>query len=309
MAMSTRIVEGRTSSQPSPARFAPEAYSKTWALLLLASDVVLFNLALWLGLLIGFHKWSTPHIITHLVIAEFVYVLLWVFIFARLGLYQRTYALSMKDELYYTITALTLGVIPQFIVFTIFPGISTSRIALSLALVLSIVLVGSMRTLLHHARHSVRFRTNRRIALVGQSDRVQQVAENLDISERCSLLLITVDDMDQAYDSELALAQGTQDREWFNQSLSWGCDTVILTEIVPPRLMTQLLELAARHGVKLAFAPPRITRYAYSLSLQSDGRQALIVPSRLSACTPRAQLFKRLMDITLVSVALLLFVP
>ncbi|HEV7180700.1 MAG TPA: exopolysaccharide biosynthesis polyprenyl glycosylphosphotransferase, partial [Candidatus Baltobacteraceae bacterium] len=97
--------------------------------------------------------------------------------------------------------------------------------------------------------------------------------------------------------------------EWFRHAREWGCDILILTEIVPPHLVAHLLEVAARDRIQLAFAPPRITRFAYDLTLSTDGRQALIVPARLRSCTPRAQLFKRMMDTVLAGIALLIFAP
>ena len=74
-----------------------------------------------LGALIGFHHWDSPRILSHLLVAELLYVVLWVLIFDRLGLYRRTFALSMKDELYYTAAALILGTIPQLVLFTVYP--------------------------------------------------------------------------------------------------------------------------------------------------------------------------------------------
>jgi exopolysaccharide biosynthesis polyprenyl glycosylphosphotransferase len=83
----------------------------------------------------------------------------------------------------------------------------------------------------------------------------------------------------------------------------------MLTEMIPPHVLCHILEAAAREHIQLCFAPPSVTRYAYDLSLQTDGRQVLIVPSRLRACTPRAQLLKRMIDVVLASVALAIFAP
>ena len=61
--------------------------------------------------------------------------------------------------------------------------------------------------------------------------------------------------------------------------------------------------------ISLAFAPPKVIRYCYDMSLRTDGKQVLIVPARLRACSPRAQLVKRLTDIFFACVALLIFAP
>lgn len=308
--MSTRIVERPIPLRAPALRHAPKAHPSSWTIFLVATDVVLFAVACGLGALIGFHHWESRRIVGHLLIADACYVGLWMLIFDRLGLYRRTFALSIKDELYYTVAALILGTIPQLLLFTIYPGISTSRIALLYALLFSIVLVGTSRATLHRIRQSQWFKSRRRISIVGTSERVAQVIESLDLADGSQAQLIVVDDItetigriDLMRDADLAGI------EWFDQARSWGCDSLILTEIIPPHVLCHVLEAAAREHIRLSFAPPRIKRYAYELTLQTDGRQVLIVPARLRACTPRAQLVKRTMDFAFACVALLLFAP
>lgn len=306
--MSTRIVERAPALPQRPATRTLDAYPATWTAVLLVCDVILFVIASELGALIGFHHWDKARLVQHLLIEQSIFVFVWVLVFFRLGLYRRTFALSKKDEFYYTVAALSLGTIPQLVFFTIYPGISPSRIALSFALLFSIILVGSTRTFLHGIRESQRFQRHRRVAVVGEAERIMQAAGSLNLD--CETLLVAVDDMDGSI-ADVGLARDTdiERMDWFRQAHEWACDTIILTEIVPPSVMTHLLELAARSQIQVAFAPPRIMQYAYSLSLQTNGRQALIVPSRLSACTPRAQLFKRIMDIALGGIAIVLFAP
>ncbi|MEO9170764.1 MAG: sugar transferase [Candidatus Baltobacteraceae bacterium] len=308
--MSTRILERPAQVKTSTAKAAPKAHSARWILLLLVTDVVLFLVASGLGALIGFHHWESRRIVGHLLIAEGLFLALWVVLFDRLGLYRRTYALSMKDELYYTVTALILGTIPQLVLFTIYPGISTSRLALLYALGLSIVLVGTARAILHGIRKHKRWNGSRRTSIVGTTERVSRVLESLELHDESETLLIVVDDIDETIAQiDLSRDANLEGIEWFDRARTWGCDILILTEILPPHLVAHLLEVSARERIQLAFAPPRITRFAYDLSLSTDGRQALIIPARLRSCTPRAQLFKRLIDMTFATVALLLFAP
>lgn len=289
---------------------ATAPYPASWTVVLLATDIVLFVVASELGALIGFHHWDKPRLVQHLVIEQAIFVAMWLLVFYRLGLYRRTYALSKKDEFYYTVAALCLGTIPQLIFFTIYPGISPSRIALSFALLFSIMFVGSTRTLLHGMRDDGRFRRHRRIAIVGDPERVTQAEASLEVAEDCRAILIAVDDLDGSIArSHIQCAEDIERMDWFLRAREWDCDTIILTEIVAPALMMHLIAAAGRYQIELAFAPPRIMRYAYTLSLHTSGRQALIVPAPLSACTPRAQLFKRMMDVTLASLAVLLFAP
>ncbi len=284
-----RVVERPTQRKTPTVRKAPAAHTAPWIAVLLATDVMLFIIASTLGALIGFHHWESSRIVGHLLIAEAIFVAFWVLIFDRLGLYRRTYALSMKDELYYTVTALILGTIPQLVLFTIFPEISTSRLALIYALGFSIVLVGTSRALLHRLRKSERFMGNRRTCIVGQADRVSSVMDSLDPQDESATLLIAVDDIDDTI-ANIDLSRGADlsSIEWFRRARECECDVLILTEIIPPRIVGPLLEVAARERIELAFAPPRITRFAYELSLHTQGHQALIVPARLPSCTPRA---------------------
>ncbi|MBV8117796.1 MAG: sugar transferase [Candidatus Eremiobacteraeota bacterium] len=269
-----------------------------------------FIIASALGALIGFHHWESQRIVGHLLVADAIFVALWVLLFDRLGLYRRTYALSMKDELYYTVAALILGTIPQLTLFTLYPEISTSRLALVFALGFSVVLVGGSRASLHHLRMQGRFGARRRTSIVGTIDRVRAVAESMDLPQDGDTLLLAVDDLDETLAGLAACERVDLDSiDWFARARTWGCDSLILTEIVPPQVIGGLLDAAAGDHISVAFAPPRITRFGYELSLQTSGHQALIVPARLAACTPRARLVKRFIDIVFGTIALIVFAP
>jgi exopolysaccharide biosynthesis polyprenyl glycosylphosphotransferase len=308
--MSARIFERPAQLAKTTIRRVPKAYPIRWTIILMVADVVLFVVASGLGALIGFHHWNSPRILSHLLVAEALYVALWVLIFDRLGLYRRTCALSMKDELYCTVAALILGTIPQLVLFTLYPEISTSRVALLYALLFSIVLVGTSRAAFHHLRQSSRLRGSRRISVVGSAESVADVLESLELGDDSQAQTIIVEDLAQAFGAiDLTRDADLANVEWFDRARAWGCETLILTEMIPPHLLCHMLEAASRVNIGICFAPPRITRYAYDLSLQTDGRQVLIVPSRLRACTPRAQLLKRLMDVALACIALAIFAP
>ena len=308
--MSTRIVERPVPRPRPPVSAAPKKHPASWVAILLISDVVLFVLGSALGALVGFHHWESPRIVSHLLIADAIFVALWILVFDRLGLYRRTYALTMKDELYYTVAALCLGTIPQFVLFTLYPYISTSRIALAYALGFSIVLVGSARAVLHHARNGRRFNQHRRTTIVGTAERIAAAAESLDVASNLETQLVAVDDIDASLEKiDLTRDARLESIDWFTRARAWGSQQLILTEIVPPGALAHLLEAAARERMQIAFACPRITRYAYDFSIASDGHQVLIVPERLRSCTPRAQLVKRLTDTVLATIALLVFSP
>lgn len=245
-----------------------------------------------------------------LLVGDAIYVALWVVLFERLGLYRRTPSLTMKDELYFTVTALTIGVVPQLLLFTFVPAISTSRIVLLYSLAFSIVAVGSMRMVLHEVRKLPRFRQHRRVAIVGRRARVRAVADSLALPAYVEVLPIEVDDIDER-PTEIDLSQDPDldSVAWLHRARAWRCDTLVLTEMPPTRLIPHMLEMASREQFHVAFAPPRIQCHSYSLSLRVLGHQALIVPSRLSACTERARSMKRICDIAVALVALAIFSP
>jgi exopolysaccharide biosynthesis polyprenyl glycosylphosphotransferase len=305
--MATRILERPRRARKSVSGGAPQPYPVKWVAILLATDVTLFIVASGLGALIGFHQWSSRHSVGDLLIADVLFVCLWLLVFDRLGLYRRTYALSMKDELYYTVAALMLGTLPQMVLLTIYPA---SRVALFFALLFSIVMVGFTRAALHGVRQRQWVGSPRKVSIVGTAENVERVAESLELAADAETLLIVIDDSHEAMESiDLSRDPNLRQIEWFNQAREWGCESLILTEMVPPHHLASILEVAAAERIRLAFAPPKVTRYCYDLTIQTHGRQVLIVPARLRACTPRAQLIKRLADIVLTCLALLVFAP
>lgn len=308
--MSIRIVE-RAPQLPNPtARRVSGSYPAHWVALLLATDLVLFIVAWALGALIGFHSWPTPRAFSNLLIIGSLSICLWLLVFDRLGLYRKTFALSMKDELYYTAAALFLGIIPQFVLFSVYPGISTSRIGLAFTLLFSVIFIGSSRSALHRARQQQWRASPRRIAIVGRAEHIEDVVQSLELGETSDTLLIAVDDIQEVVaDIDLSRDPKLQRIDWFNRARVWGCDVLMLTEMIPPNLLAHIMEVAAKEHMRLAFAPPKVVRQSYDLVLKTDGRQVLIVPGRLRACLPRAQLLKRSMDLCFGCLALALFSP
>ena len=308
--MATRVIEPLPRSTTPAVKRPTERYSRSWVTVLLLADFTMFLTASYIGSRIGFHYWYWPRALERHLIAQGVSILLWLLVFWQLGLYRRTYALSIKDELYYTIAALGIGSLPQLILFTIFPGISTSRLALAISLGVSVVLVGGARACLHAIRTSPHFRTHRRVAVVGSGERLAAAAQTLDLSEASDVLFIAVDDIDGSIAQvDLTRDADLESVDWFREARLWGCDALFLTEMVPPQIMPHLLQSTVRHQIAFAFAPPRIKCHSFSLSLQTNGQQALIVPQQLRACTPRAQLFKRILDVVLSAIALIVILP
>ena len=304
--MSTRIVQpARIATAPLVHR-APLTYSIGWSVALVACDVAMFLVSSYLAALVGlvgFHHWASPFLAKRLIVAQGIYVCAWLLIFERLGLYRRSFALSVKDELYYTSAALALGTLPQLMLFTIVPAISTSRTVIALSLPFSIVLVGLTRATAHKIRHSAVLHRRRRVVVAGRADRAAAAYAALALDASQDALVLAVDDVDTATETD------PNRLDWFREACRWGADTLILTEIPPPSLMLAFVNAASSAQMQVAFAPPRIQQHAYTLTIRTQGQQALIVPQPLKACTPRARLHKRITDVVLASVAFVAFSP
>lgn len=310
--MSTIIAGNLTAEGLSVARpkRAPFRYSRVWVLSLVVLDMAMFALSFWLAIGIVFHHFAPHRSDPRLVISSAICIVIWLLIFERVGLYHRSIALSGRDEFYYTIAALCLGVVPLLAFFTLVPSLSTSRLVLLTALAISVVAVGGVRSATHLIRTSLMRGKPRRIAIVGKPDRIEAVAESLNAVEGTQILRLSVDDIDASFERVNLTEDSDLDSiGWFRQAREWACDTLMLTEMLPPYVMPHVLEVSARHHVKVAMAPPRIRAHAYNLSLEVDGQQALIVPSQLRACTPRARLIKRVFDLMLASATLVVALP
>jgi exopolysaccharide biosynthesis polyprenyl glycosylphosphotransferase len=285
------------------------SYSPNWAWTLFAVDVSLFIVSAYLANVLAERIWHTPPFAKQITGAAIV-IALWIVMFRTLGLYHRTYAFRVKDELYYTVAALCLGVMPQLIVFTIVPAISTSRVGALLSLAFSIVMVGGGRAVMHVVRNLGAFRRNARVAFVGTRPRVLETFSSVDRPLESPPLLIEVEDVNETLRGNGSGADvDLEDVPWFAQALHARCGTIAFTEVIDPHLMPRVLDVATRYHVRVAFAPPRIKRYSFTLSLETSGNQALIIASPLNACTPTARLRKRVLDLMLGAPALVLFAP
>jgi exopolysaccharide biosynthesis polyprenyl glycosylphosphotransferase len=313
--MSTPAVTQGQQTQPAPVLAqagktrAAVTYSRSWATALFIVDVSLFILSAYLAKLVAERFYHTPSA-SRLIVGDIIVITLWIVMFNTLGLYTRTYAFRMKDELYYTIAALSLGIVPQLVVFTVVPAISTSRVGAVIDLALSIVLVGTGRTVMHGIRNMRIFQRSERIAIVGKGTRIREALSSLELGKDALPLLVDVDDVDSTLSQENSSGRPALERvSWFAQAVESRCDTLIFTEMLDPRVLPGVLDVACRYHMRVAFAPPRIKRYSFSLSLETNGNQALIVARQLNACTPIARLKKRILDLGLGTLALLIFSP
>jgi exopolysaccharide biosynthesis polyprenyl glycosylphosphotransferase len=163
---------------------------------------------------------------------------------------------------------------------------------------------------MHGVRNLRIFQRNERMAIIGTATRVREAVSSLDLDAVTSTVLLEVQDIDATLLQQNAGGGGMLENiEWFSRAIESRCDTLIFTEMVDPKFLPPILDVAARYHMRVAFAPPRIKRQAFSLSLETNGSQTLIVARQLNACTPTARLKKRLLDLGVGSFALILFGP
>jgi exopolysaccharide biosynthesis polyprenyl glycosylphosphotransferase len=282
------------------------SFSAAWVTALVASDAVLFLTATYLAGLFVQHFWAPEILLRHIFVPAILTAVLSVLVFWQLGLYQRSFAMSVRDELYHAVAALSLASAPVLITFSIFPQISTSRVVTIFTLLFAIVLVGSARALAHRVRDALTMLHPRRIAVVGHPSRLDFAEDAMRALPNGRVFRLAVPDIDAL---GTLTAEAVEAQAWFNQAVQWGCDTLVFTEILPPSMMPQMLAAAERHGITIAFAPPRIRVHSYALEMDSIGKQALIVARPLRATQPGARMGKRLFDLTVASIGLFLVAP
>ena len=292
-----------------PPKRRPNIFGAPWVSLLVVTDVCMFLIAALAATELVKH-WSYPPALHNdsIVVSTLIYSAFWLIIFERLGLYRRSFASSVKDEIYYTAAALALGALPQFLLFTLVPAVSSSRSVLLLSVAIATITVGASRACLHAARTRLAECFPGRIAVVGHPIRLDAALASLNFSASTRVLRLSESDVESTLGS-FDLTGDLKHVPWLRQARAWGADTILMTEILPPHVLPVLLEATARDHIKLAFAPPRLCAHAYHYSLRTDGQQALIVPLRLGACRPPAQLSKRALDVIVAAVALVAAAP
>jgi exopolysaccharide biosynthesis polyprenyl glycosylphosphotransferase len=296
-------------TQAKPIR-VPSQYTPAWAALLVSLDLVVFAASAALAAIVVFHHVNALWTREGVLFSTGAYMAIWIWVFSRVGLYRRSFALSVKDEFYFIAAALSLGVIPLLTVFTLWPAVSTSRLHILVTLAISFVAVSAVRTGARAIRGATIRNRPRRVAVVGSGSRIDIVTESLNLVEGSEVLRLEVDDLDTTLSPvNLSTDPNLNSIDWFERAKAWQCESLILTEVLPPEVVPHLLEVANRHHMRVAYAPPRVRFHAFDLSLQQDGQQALIVPSQLRACQPRARLMKRIIDVVLASIGIALLWP
>ncbi|MBV8363704.1 MAG: sugar transferase [Candidatus Eremiobacteraeota bacterium] len=272
----------------------PLLYSSERTLTLVFGDACAFLLATFLASVIIVHAWNADLNYGRVLISALVGALVCILIFNRLGLYRVSFAQNVRDEFYYVVTALCLTIVPQVAVFSFFPSISTSRAVLLVTLVLAVTLVGTFRAMSHALLDTPHHRRPHRVVVVGESDDALALDASLRSVERVETM---------------RLREQSLPADSIEAALRWGADRIVFSGVPEKDSIAQIMDLAKRAKIAVAFAAPRISVNGFALSLEQIGDQPLVVPRPKRACTIHARFFKRTIDVCFAAVATAIAFP
>lgn len=287
-----------------------DRFSRSWRIAFVSADIVAFFISAWLAVTLVSVTLHEQVDAARVALSTVLYVALWLWLFSRLGLYERSFAMTIQDEIYATIAAMVLGIAPQLILFTIVPSISSSRVVLVLSLAISIIAVTATRAIIHRARQIDSLVRQRRVALVGDPSRLDAAREDLVDVPNTHVLTIPVSDFDLIMAMQDTSVPATFEfMPWFMKALRWECDTLIFADVPDPRHIPGLLAAARKWGLQVAFVTPRIRAQAYRFSVDILGNQALIVPQPVRATTSATRFVKRAFDVAVSAACILATLP
>jgi exopolysaccharide biosynthesis polyprenyl glycosylphosphotransferase len=290
------------------ARPRPSRFGASWSFVLLAGDVASLMVAA-IGAEILVHGSyndlaAVPGALQTILFAA----LLWLMLFERIGMYRRSFSSNGRDEVYASLAASGMAMLPALLIILLVPVLLPFRHLLIATLALTAVGVGCTRFITHTIRERTMPLTTRRIAIAGTPERVAAVPGDLSLTSADSVLRLPI----ETFDDDVAAIVADRDvtrLEWVRAALDRGVDELIVTEALPPEIMPTLLRYLEARGVKLAFAPMRIRPHACDFTVRRDGGLALLYPQSLAICTPGAEFARRALDLAIAIPALIVLSP
>lgn len=287
-----------------PRAAALHRYSATSQSLLLAADVLAFFVSFYVAMGLVDRVWDFHNFEALILSSACISIGLWIFIFSKLGMYKTSAALSARDELYYTISALAIGIAPELLLFSIVPQLSPSRLLFLVAVGCAVLGVGGSRAVIRPTARALEHRSARRVLVVtfgsDQSPLAASVPKNWTVFTFRGELSAATNDSAASILERLA---------WFRAAAHDDCDTIVIESLLPPHIAVHVFALAKRHGTRVAFAPPELVRSTYDVRVEREGRQTLLTPVPLSIANPAADFSKSFFDRACALIALLLLTP
>ena len=299
----TRPETFRPSHNPRSAALL-HRYSTASQRLLPAADILAFFASFYVAMGFVDRNWQFHNFVALILGSAGLSILLWIVIFAKLGMYKASSAVSARDELYYTVAALAIGIAPQLLLFTIVPQLSPSRLLFVVGVGCAVLGAGGSRAVIRPAARAAERRKARRVLVVsfdGESSALTaSMPKNWPITVCHGERSAAYDDASSAILERIA---------WFRAAARDDCDTIVIGALPSPPAATHVCELAARYGMRVAFAPRELVHSTYDVRVEREGRQSMLVPVPLSVMHPAADFCKMLFDCTAAFVALVLLAP
>jgi exopolysaccharide biosynthesis polyprenyl glycosylphosphotransferase len=270
---------------------------------LLAADILAFFASFYVAMALVDRNWDLHNFKALIFGSAWLSIGLWIVIFARLGMYKPSAALSARDEVYYTIAALAIGITPELLLFTIVPALSTSRLLLVVAAACAILAVGGARAVIRPAIKAIeRGDADNRVLVVTFDDGANAKSLVRD-EKRVAHYASNVDPDDES-------PRGVLERlAWFRAAATENCEAVIISALLNPQAANHVFELGERYGMRVAFAPPQLRRSAYDVRIERDWSRTVLTPVPLSIVSPAADFCKSLFDRACAMIALVLLAP
>ena len=288
------LVSNPLSSRTVRTKAPPLSYrsERTWALILGDATALIF--ATLIASILVARFWNANLDYGRILASTLLGCAVCLLIFERLGLYRLSFAQNMRDEFYYVSAAICITIVPQIIVFSLFPAISTSRAVLAVTLLLAAPSVGAFRAICHGLFDGPHLQKTMRLAIVGDPQSAQPLTGILESVERVETLFLN------AHSDSRAL---------FERAKAWGAEKVIFATIPAAEKLRSLFALAQEAKIEIGFAAPAVPLNDCALSLERIGDQTLIVPRPMLVDTLPARCLKRAIDIACAAFALAIASP
>jgi exopolysaccharide biosynthesis polyprenyl glycosylphosphotransferase len=299
---------GRTTVVGFSAKPRLSRFGARWSALLFGLDVVSLGVAtLGAQFVTGLHVSSlaaSPGAFQTALLAAAI----WLVLFERLGMYRQTFATTARDEMYGSIAATAMAMLPAFVLLLLVPALEPFRRMLLTTLVFTMAAVTIARVGAAFVRANFATLRPRRIVVIGAADHIASLASDLSLTAVDTVMRYPVDHLDD--DLLTAHADGDlMQLDWLRSALARGADEMIVTEPLPPDAMPALVRLLESRGVKLAIAPMRVRPNACDFTMRRNGSLALVYPRSLAICTPGAETARRAFDLALAIPALVVLLP
>jgi exopolysaccharide biosynthesis polyprenyl glycosylphosphotransferase len=225
----------------------------------------------------------------------------WIAVFAYAGFYRRTFAVSWHDEYYWIAAVSMLAIVPQLILYTLLPQISTSRLLLLATIPINVLVIGTFRAELRRWCDR-RGRLRPRIAFLGDPSAIQAAENNFGFAQGVDTFLIPAPGWPDDVVKE-------QYERWLWSARQWGADRLVILRVPPPKTLKPLIAAAARQRIRVAFASREIPTVGGEFEIEHLGGEPVLVPILPRGCDPNANISKAIIDLSLAIIGFAIFSP